>query len=284
MSQLKSAPMSDPMVPRRFRVARVWPELPDVASMELEPVDGATAAFEPGQFNMLYVFGVGEIPVSISGDPSKPGLLVHTTRGVGAVSRAVTALKAGDMIGLRGPFGTAWPVARETGRHILFVAGGLGLAPLRPAIYHVLANRADYAGMTLIYGARSPDELLFVDEVRGWKSRLDTEVEVTVDHAAPGWTGRVGMVTTAFDSALGGTDPASVSAFVCGPEIMMRFSALDLTGRGVTGDRIWLSMERNMKCAIGLCGHCQFGPDFVCRDGPVFTWAHLARLIVKKEI
>lgn len=281
---MNSETLSDPMVPRRYRVARAWPELPDVMSMELEPVDGAPVAFEPGQFNMLYAFGVGEIPVSISGDPAKPETLVHTTRNVGAVSRAITALQAGDMIGLRGPFGTAWPVARETGRHIVFVAGGLGLAPLRPAIYHVLANRADYAGMTLIYGARSPGDLLFIDEVRIWKSRLDTEIEVTVDHAQPGWTGRVGMVTTAFDGALGGADPATISAFVCGPEIMMRFSAANLAERGIASDRIWLSMERNMKCAIGLCGHCQFGPDFVCRDGPVFTWEHLARLIVRKEV
>jgi NAD(P)H-flavin reductase len=274
----------DPMVPRRYRVMRAWNELSDVRTMELEPIDGDPVSFLPGQFNMLYAFGVGEIAVSISGDPAMPGRLVHTTRSVGAVSDAITRLGDGDVIGVRGPFGTAWPVAQETGRHIVFIAGGLGLAPLRPAIYHVLQNREQYSGMTLVYGARSPEDLLFADEIKEWKSRFDTEVEVTVDHAAPGWTGQVGVVTISLDRVLAGNNVSEVSAFICGPEIMMRFSVMSLLGAGVPEDRVWISMERNMKCAIGFCGHCQFGPDFICRDGPVFRYDKVARLISRKEI
>jgi NAD(P)H-flavin reductase len=274
----------DPMLPRRYRVKKAWSELSDVSTMELEPIDGDAVPFEPGQFNMLYAFGVGEVAISISGDAADTGKLVHTIRNVGAVSGALAGVSDGDVIGVRGPFGSAWPVAQETGRHIVFVAGGLGLAPLRPAIYHVLNNRDQYPGMTLVYGARSPDDLLFADEIKTWKSRFDTEVEVTVDHAAPGWTGQVGVVTVPLDRTLSGNEGAEVSAFVCGPEIMMRFSVMSLMAAGVPEDKVWISMERNMKCAIGFCGHCQFGGDFICRDGPVFRHDQVSRLIAKKEI
>ena len=274
----------DPMLPRRYRVKRMWKELGDVASLELEPIDGEPVPFQPGQFNMLYAFGIGEVAISISGDPADGSSLVHTIRDVGAVSGALSGVSDGDVIGVRGPFGTAWPVAQETGRNIVFVAGGLGLAPLRPAIYHVLQNREHYTGMTLIYGARSPDDLLYAEEIKSWKSRFDTEVEVTVDHAAPGWTGQVGVVTIGLDRALGGIDKEDVSAFLCGPEIMMRFSVMSLTAAGVPEERIWVSMERNMKCAVGFCGHCQFGPDFICRNGPVFRHDQVSHLISKKEV
>lgn len=277
-------PGIDPMVPRRYRVKKAWKELSDVATIELEPLDGEMMSFAPGQFNMLYAFGVGEVAISISGDAEDSGKLVHTIRNVGAVSGALASVSDGDMIGVRGPFGTAWPVAQETGRHIVFVAGGLGLAPLRPAIYHVLNHRDRYAGLTLIYGSRSPEDLLFAEEVRDWKSRFDTEVEVTVDHAAPGWTGQVGVVTVPLERALAGNNGAQISAFVCGPEIMMRFSVMSLMAAGVPEEKIWISMERNMKCAIGFCGHCQFGGDFICRDGPVFRHDQVAGLINRKEI
>ena len=275
---------SDPMLPRRYRVRRAWDEIEGVASVDLAPLDGPVVGFQPGQFNMLYAFGIGEAAISISGDPANPDQLVHTIRSVGKVSAALTGLKDGDMVGVRGPFGTGWPVAGQTGRHIVIVTGGLGLAPLRPAIYHVLENRRDYAGLTLVYGARSPDELLYADEIKAWKSRFDTEVEVTVDHATAGWTGRVGVVTTCLDRALAGLDPSNISALVCGPEIMMRFAVKSLNDGGVPQDAIWISMERNMKCAIGFCGHCQFGPDFVCRDGPVFRYDRVAALMAGKEI
>jgi len=274
----------DPMIPRRYRVRRAWNEMEGVASVDLDPLDGPAVAFQPGQFNMLYAFGIGEAAISISGDPARPERLVHTIRSVGKVSAALAGLKDGDMVGVRGPFGTGWPVAAETGRHIVIVAGGLGLAPLRPALTHVLENRADYAGLTLVYGARSPDDLLYADEIKAWKSRFDTDVEVTVDRAAAGWTGRVGVVTTCLERALAGLDPANVSAFVCGPEIMMRFAVKSLNDGGVAQSSTWVSLERNMKCAIGFCGHCQFGPDFVCRDGPVFRYDRIAALMAGKEI
>ena len=281
---MTDAALIDPMLPRRFRVLRAWDELSDVRSLEIEPIDGAPLSYLPGQFNMLYAFGIGEVAISISGDPAGDGPLIHTVRSVGAVSDALVRLEAGQMLGLRGPFGSAWPVAEATGRHVVFVAGGLGLAPLRPAITHVLRNRADYTGMTLVYGARSPAELLYAEEVASWKARFDTEVEVTVDHATRGWTGRVGVVTTALGHALAEVDPASITAFLCGPEIMMRFTAKGLAAAGVGAESIWVSMERNMKCAVGFCGHCQYGPDFVCRDGPVFRYDHVARRLALKEI
>ncbi len=279
-----TAEATDPMIPRRYRVVHVWPELDDVMSMELAPLDGPSPQFKPGQFNMIYPFGVGEAAISISGDMTDPGRLIHTTRAVGAVSSAITGLTKGDMVGIRGPFGSHWPIEDQTGREIVFVAGGLGLPPLRPAIYHALQNRKDYDGLTIIHGARSPDTLVYPEELTEWKSRFDTEVDVTVDHALPGWTGRVGVVTTCLDRALAGMDAVNVSAFVCGPEVMMRFSAQSLIAAGVPCDRIWVSMERNMKCAIGFCGHCQYGPDFVCRDGPVFRYDKIARRLGLKEI
>lgn len=274
----------DPMLPRRYRITRAWNELSDVRTMELEPVDGAAVPFEPGQFNMLYAFGVGEVAISISGDPADGGKLVHTIRDVGAVSGALAGLTGGDMIGVRGPFGSAWPVREQAGRNLFFIAGGLGLAPLRPAIRHALANRHRFEGVTIVYGARSPDDLLFAEEIKAWKSRFDTEVEVTVDHAAPGWTGQVGVVTKPLERLLAGMGGAGVSAFICGPEIMMRFCVMTLAAGGVPDDRVWISMERNMKCAVGFCGHCQFGPDFVCRDGPVFRHDRVSNLIAREEI
>lgn len=273
-----------PMVPRRYRVGRAFQELSDVQTMELQPIDGDAVPFLPGQFNMLHAFGVGEIAISISGDPADVERLTHTTRSVGAVSTAINSLREGDMVGVRGPFGTAWPVASETGRHIVFVAGGLGLAPLRPAIYHVLANRDQYTRVTLVYGVRSPSDLLYADEVHSWKARFDTEVDVTVDHADQSWTGQVGVVTVSLDRSLSGNDGTEISAFLCGPEIMMRFSVASLKKVGVPDERIWVSMERNMKCGIGHCGHCQFGPYFMCRDGPVFRYDQVAPLITRKEI
>ena len=274
----------DPMLPRRYRVEKTWAELDDVASMSLLPVDGAPRGFRAGQFNMLYAFGVGEAAISISGDPAEPGRLIHTTRNVGMVSAALTRLRAGDMVGVRGPFGSDWPVADQAGRHLLFVAGGLGLAPMRGAICQALAARSDFQDVSLIFGARSPDDLLYRSQVAEWGAYSGARVEVTVDHAAHGWTGHVGVVTTRLEHMLNGHDPANVSAFVCGPEIMMRFTAQGLAEMGVPANRIWISMERNMKCAVGFCGHCQWGPDFVCKDGPVFRYDRIAHRLGRREV
>ncbi len=276
--------IADPMLPIAMRVSEAWRELDDVVSLRLVTKDGAPFAFAPGQFNMLYAFGVGEAAISISGDPARTGELLHTIRDVGAVSGALTRLKAGDEVGVRGPFGSSWPVDSEHDRHLLFVAGGLGLAPLRPAIYRALATRHRFASITLIMGARSPRDLLYPYQLAGWTASHALRLNITVDHAGPEWTGSVGVVTTEFARALAGIDPAKVSAYLCGPEIMMRFGAMGLADRGVSTERMWLSMERSMKCAIGLCGHCQFGPDFVCKDGPVFRHDEIARRLTLKEI
>ncbi|MEZ5652352.1 MAG: FAD/NAD(P)-binding protein [Burkholderiaceae bacterium] len=272
------------MTPALWRVLERRAETADVCTMAIAPPDGQPVSFLPGQFNMVYVFGVGEIPISIAGDPADHGRIVHTTRAVGAVSRAVNALQPGDSLGVRGPFGAAWPLADQRGRHLLFVAGGLGLAPLRPAVLAARAAIAGFAAATLVVGARSPELLIYRELLDTWPLARSCAAYVTVDHAGPGWTGRVGVVTQAFEAALAGTDPALVTAFVCGPEIMMRFAARDLAMRGVPVDRIWISMERNMKCALGLCGHCQFGSSFVCRDGPVLRWDHVSERITRAEV
>jgi NAD(P)H-flavin reductase len=275
------APANDPMVPAVARVVSTHRELADVWTLVVDPGAGGLA-FAPGQFNMLYAFGVGEAAISISGDAAEPDRLVHTIRAVGKVSEALARLKAGDTLGLRGPFGVGWPVEPAEGSDVVIVAGGLGLAPLRPSIYHVLARRERYGRVLLLSGAREPAGILFRRQLEQWRTRFDVEVEVTVDHADKDWRGNVGVVTTLIPRAP--FDPAHTVAMVCGPEIMMRFAALELEKAGVAPEAIYLSMERNMKCAIGQCGHCQFSSDFVCRDGPVATYARLGRLMALREI
>ena len=272
----------DPFVPEPYRVARVRRETRDVATLELVPVAGEAPAFQPGQFNMLYAFGVGEVAISMSGDPAERDRCVHTVRDVGAVSGAIGALHWGAMVGVRGPFGTAWPSAAAEGCDVAIIAGGLGLAPLRPAIYHVLAHRERYGRVAVLYGARAPADILYRREIERWRRRLDVDVAVAVDHADPKWHGNVGVVTKLI--ARVELDPRNTIAMVCGPEVMMRFSANALHGIGVPLDGIYVSMERNMKCAIGLCGHCQFGPSFICKDGPVMRYDRIAELLPVREI
>jgi NAD(P)H-flavin reductase len=249
-------------------------ETGDTVTLEMVPDDGKGLAFLPGQFTMVYVFGIGEVPLSISGTPRDPGTLVHTVRSVGAVTRAIVALEAGDPIGVRGPYGTGWPVMEAAGRDVLLVAGGIGLAPLRPVLYEVMANRDRYEAVSLVYGSRSPADLLFDDELHTWRSRFDMEIEVTVDRSDAGWFGDVGMVTGLLPRVP--FDPANTIAMLCGPEIMMKVVAGELGAGGVGAEAIYVSLERNMKCAIGFCGHCQFGPDFLCRDGPVVPFSRVA--------
>jgi len=275
----------DPMMPRVARVRRRRRDAPEVWTLDLEIEDGNGAksyVFAPGQFNMLTVFGVGEVPISMSGDPAEPGRLVHTVRAVGAVSVALTHLRPGGAVGLRGPFGAGWPMAEAAGRDVVIVAGGLGLAPLRPALYQLLAGRARYGKIVLLYGTRSPNDILFSRELESWRRRLDIAIEVTVDHATSAWHGHVGVVTTLIPRA--DFDPLHTIALVCGPEVMMRFAIAALRHAGLSNESIYLSMERNMKCAVGFCGHCQFGTVFVCRDGPVFRHDRVQSLLAVKEI
>jgi NAD(P)H-flavin reductase len=276
------APPADPMRPAPFVVERTQRETADTFTLELFPPGGDGFRFEPGQFNMLYVFGVGEVPISISGDPGFRGRLVHTTRVVGAVTRGMGALRRGDAIGVRGPFGTAWPVEAARGSDVVVVTGGIGLAPLRPALYEILSHRERYGRVVLLYGARTPEDILYRKQLREWRGEFDLDVHVTVDRATGDWRGNVGVVTTLISRVP--FDPANAIAMVCGPETMMRYTVHELERRGVTPGNVWLSLERNMKCGVGLCGHCQCGPKFVCRDGPVFPCAEVWDLMSRREL
>lgn len=267
-----SMPSTDPWVPRPWRVCEVRADTGDVFSWEIRPVQGPTPDFRPGQFNMLYGFGQGEVAISICG-PGRSGGLRHTVRAVGAVTRALQALPAGSIVGVRGPFGHGWPVDELKGRNVLLVAGGLGLAPLRPVMEWMPARRADFGHITLIYGARQAADLLYAEDLARWRASPDTRVLVTLDRADAGWSGHVGTVTHLIPVA--GIAPATTCALVCGPEIMMRFTVLALQHEGLRTDAIHVSMERHMQCAVGYCGHCFYGPHFVCRDGPVFRFDQL---------
>ncbi|MCG8508489.1 MAG: FAD/NAD(P)-binding protein [Rhodospirillales bacterium] len=281
MNQLLA--LKDPMLPAPFRIERFRKELSDTFTMELVPAERRrTFEFLPGQFNMLYVFGVGEIPISISGDPADPSKIVHTTRAVGTVTNAMWKMGVGETIGVRGPFGTAWPVEEAEGYDVVIVTGGIGLAPLRPAIYQILANREAYGNVCIMYGARTPEDILFRKELEKWRGYFDMQVDVTVDHATGRWGGKVGVVTKLVGR--GGFDPYQTIALVCGPEIMMRYAIETLVDRGVAEDRIFVSMERNMKCGVGFCGHCQFGGDFVCKDGAVFSFDKVSDRFVIQEL
>jgi len=278
-----SEPLADPLRPVPYRVAHVHADNDDTFTLELTPPPGVSAPpFAPGQFNMLYVFGVGEVPISISGDPEQSDRLVHTTREVGAVTRAMRRLRVGDSIGVRGPYGTSWPVERASGRDVVLIAGGIGLPPLRPALAYVLARRERYGRVVLLYGARTPEDLLFRDELAAWRAQLDLEIHVTVDRATGSWRGNVGVVTPIVRRAP--IDPRRTVAMICGPEVMIRAACHELARRGVSPTDTYVSLERNMKCAVGLCGHCQLGATLVCRDGPVYPYDRVQRLLDLGEV
>ena len=241
------------LIPTAYVVRDAWHETHDVVSLALEPdSDDALAPCAPGQFNMLWAFGAGEAPISASGGGAPGGALLHTIRAAGNVTRALCAARPGDVIGVRGPFGRGWPLDHARGRDVVVMAGGIGMAPLRPVLEHLETFREDFGRVTLLYGTRTPDDILFRSELETWRGRFDLDVEVTVDTATRGWASNVGAVTELVPRAV--FDPASACAFVCGPEIMMRFSFQVLRERGVPREAIYLSMERNMKCAVGLCG------------------------------
>lgn len=271
------------MVPVPHRVVGRTQETADTWTLELEPTNGSSepADFAPGQFNMLYAFGAGEVPISISGAPGGDGPIIHTVRDVGAVTRAICGAREGEMVGVRGPFGSAWPLAEAEGRDLVIVAGGLGLAPLRSAVLATLEEPERFSAAFLLYGGREPAQLLYREEIGRWAS-AGLPTALTVDSGGSGWAGEVGVVTKLIERAA--FDPRRAVAMVCGPEAMMRFAARALRVRGVSSDRIHLSLERNMKCAITHCGRCQFGPTFVCREGPVFRLSEVERLIAIREL
>ena len=248
-------------------------EVGGVATYHLQLRDETIRAgfhFAPGQFNMLYLPGAGEIAISISDDPQNTETCAHTVRVAGNVTRELAGLQPGETLGLRGPFGVGWPLDECVGRDVVVVTGGIGLAPLRPAIYSLLNDRRRFGRLNLLYGARSPDTLLYSREYDDW-SRRGMIVQTTVDRSAPGWLGNVGVVTLLLER-LRTFDPRSTVLLCCGPEVMMKYTAMAALSRGLAKERIWMSMERNMQCAVGFCGHCQLGPEFICKDGPVFRF------------
>ncbi len=271
------------MLPHPYLVQAVSKETPDTFTLKLAPEDKPNgSSFRPGQFSMLWVFGVGELPISISGNPAEHKQLVYTVRSVGQATNALVTQSVGAGVGVRGPYGTGWPMDAARGRDVIVVAGGIGLAPLRPVIYEVLHHREDFGRLVVLYGARSPHDLLYRQELAAWARQRETQVLVTVDYGGMSWRGHVGVVTTLFKYAR--LKPAQSVAMVCGPEIMMRFVARELMSFGLSRNDVYLSMERNMKCAVGFCGHCQYGPHFICKDGPVFPYEKLRSLMEKYEL
>ncbi len=266
--------------PRQWRVTAVRKDTADVVTLGLRP----PAPFEvaPALFNLLCQAGIGEVAVSVCGDPANTGYVQHTIRAVGPVTKALCALRPGQRVAVRGPYGTSWPVGAAEGGDLVIVAGGIGLPPLRPALYQALSHRERFGAIVLLYGARTPADLLFTRELAVWRSRFDLEVQVTVDAAARDWHGSVGVVPDLIPRAT--FDPRSATAFVVGPEVMMRFAVRALRAAGVADERVHLSMERNMQCAVALCGHCQLGPFLVCRDGPVFSYRALAPWLAIREV
>ncbi|GAA0955881.1 FAD/NAD(P)-binding protein [Kribbella koreensis] len=273
--------VTEPMLPVRYRVIDRTIETRDSATVRLEPMEQPLPRFAPGQFAMLYAFGIGEVPISVSGI-GEDGTLVHTIRSVGAVSRALFDARPGTVLGVRGPFGTTWTLAGAEGDDLVLVAGGIGLAPLRPLLLAALARRSAYRKVVLVAGARTPQEFLYRSELDRWTAREDLEVELTVDSPSSGWHGAVGFVTEPL-SRLRLTADRTV-AYLCGPEPMMRFSARILLHAQIPAERIHVSLERSMKCGIALCGHCQLGPLLVCRDGPVVDYAIAEPLLAIPEL
>ncbi|MFJ3714783.1 FAD/NAD(P)-binding protein [Streptomyces sp. NPDC090057] len=266
--------------PLPYRVAGTWDETADTRSVELVPDGTALAAFAPGRFAMVYAFGVGEVPVSVSALRGPHGGLVYTVRAVGAVSAALYRLRPGDTVGLSGPYGTGWDLGAAAGHDVLVVAGGIGLAPLRPVVHAILEHPARYGRLTVLVGARTPADLVYREETESWRG--PARVEATVDRPGPGWRGAVGVVTALLDRL--DLRPERTCALVCGPEVMMRHTARDLVTRGLVPHRVQVSLERNMRCATGHCGHCQLGPLLLCRDGPVVGYDRAAQPLLVREL
>lgn len=276
---LAELPAAGVMVPQAFRVTGRIQDTADTFTLSLDAVGGGPPAIAPGQFMMVYAFGVGEVPISVSGT-SATGEVILTVRAVGPVSSAICGSTEGSVLGMRGPLGNSWPIDAAVGGDVLVVAGGIGLAPLRMLIRHVLARRDEFASVSLLYGGRSPADLLYVDELGAWSGPAD--VAITVDTADSTWRGQIGVVPKLVNAAR--FQARSAHAFVCGPEIMMDFTVQALSRRGVPSERIFLSMERHMDCGVGLCGHCQLGPTLICRDGAVYSHADIGPWMGVREL
>jgi NAD(P)H-flavin reductase len=265
------------LIPHPAIIRSVVGETPGVATLWLEFEEHQIQdayRLAPGQFNMVYVPGVGEVPISVSGLPGDGPGIGHTIRFVGRVTDVIRTLHPGGVLGMRGPYGAGWPMEKAKGLDVLVVAGGLGLAPLKLVVKNLLAERDQFGRLILLYGAREPSDLLYHAEYPTWERR-GMEVQVTVDRADATWSGRVGVVPMLLRRLR--LEPERTLMMTCGPEIMMRYSAAEGIAHQIAEQDIYLSQERNMHCAIGLCGHCQLGPEFVCKDGPVFPYPKIAR-------
>lgn len=268
-----------------MRIEAIHPEASNVSTYELRFTRSAGRTdyiFHPGQFNMLYLPGVGEAAISLCGDPLAASVWQHTVRVAGRVTHTLSQCHVGDTLGVRGPFGKGWPIDSWAGDDIVLVAGGIGLAPVRPVIYDLLRRRSEFGRISLIYGARSPESLLYSAEFDSWQ-RGGISVEITVDRVSSNWQGQQGVVTLLLDR-LPLPRPNRTQIAICGPEIMMRYSAISAAKRGISEDQVWVALERNMQCAAGICGHCQLGPIFVCKDGPVFRADRVRSLLAVEAL
>jgi NAD(P)H-flavin reductase len=269
------------MLPAPHVVVDSWAETALTATLAVRPIDGDPFPFTAGQVSMLYAFGVGEVPISLSSDPADRSCHWYTIRRAGRVTEALTRLRRGDLLGVRGPFGQPWPLDGAAGGDLIIVAGGIGLAPLRSAIVRVTAERDRFRRVRVLYGAKSPEELVFGTDMHAWTSGPDITVSVTFDTPDAGWEGQVGLVTDLLPDDI---DTAGTTALLCGPEVMMRATITRLEERGLPRTSVWLSLERNMLCGVGLCGHCQLGPFFICIDGPVLRADRVAHLLEVAEL
>lgn len=275
----------DTWMPTPVRIAAVREENFNTRTFTTEFVDqeiGKQYAFAPGQFNMLYVPGVGEAAFSVSSNPATPGHLEHTIRRVGSVTRSLWHFQQGDVIGLRGAFGTAWPMDEMRDKHVVIVAGGIGIAPLRPVIYALMQEPGYCQRLVLLYGCRTPEDRVYAAELEEWEEAREIEVLVTVDNATSGWSGPVGVVTELLKRIKMAAEETIV--LVCGPKVLNRAAAWNFLQLHVPPDQVFINLERNMNCGFARCGHCQYGGHFVCSDGPVFRFAEIANIFAKEDI
>lgn len=265
--------MNNPYLPLVARVIENREETPDIFTLRLQLKDAhlaETYSFEPGQFNMLYMPGVGEVPISIVSDPQDKHCIDHTIRAVGRVTRVLQKLQAGDELGIRGPFGSSWPMAQIKQQDVLIITGGLGCAPVVSVINYIVKRRSDFGRLVIMQGVKHSNDLIWKDQYQQWAALDNTQVALAANQTTPAWSWSSGYVTDLFDEVC--FNPDKSIAMLCGPEIMMSATIRELLQRGLTEQQVWLTMERNMQCAVGHCGHCQHGSKFVCKDGPVFNY------------
>jgi sulfhydrogenase subunit gamma (sulfur reductase) len=272
--------MTNPYLPLEAEIVARVQESKTIFTLRLRLTDEAARRayrFAPGQFNMVYLYGVGEVAISVVSDPQDEMLIGHTIRAVGRVTNGLAQLKEGDRVGIRGPYGRGWPLIDTEGHDVLVVTGGLGCAPVVAVINYILMRRERFGKLTIIQGVKHADDLIWRERYAYWRSLPHTQVLIAADHGGPLWPWHVGLVTEVFDEA--DIAPERTFAMMCGPEGMMRAGVKNLAARGVAGDHIYLSMERNMQCAVGHCGHCQFGGSFICRQGPVYSYPQVKELL-----